>query len=65
MWFSTATIYYGLTLNSNTLGTDLFTTFSIGKVQYDKSPDYHEVLLVVVAGVPLHHPGDIPAAEGW
>ena len=33
MWFSTATIYYGLTLNSNTLGTDLFTTFSIGKVQ--------------------------------
>lgn len=33
MWFSTATIYYGLTLNSNTLGTDLFTTFCIGKVQ--------------------------------
>merc|ERR1719184_630868 len=32
MWFSTATIYYGLTLNSNTLGTDLFTTFCIGKL---------------------------------
>eukprot|EP00090_Calanus_glacialis_P000129 TRINITY_DN10082_c0_g1_i1.p1 TRINITY_DN10082_c0_g1~~TRINITY_DN10082_c0_g1_i1.p1 ORF type:complete len:591 (-),score=101.96 TRINITY_DN10082_c0_g1_i1:22-1794(-) len=32
MWFSTALIYYGLTLNSNTLGTDLFTTFSIGKL---------------------------------
>ena len=32
LWFSTALIYYGLTLNSNTLGTDLFLTFSIGKV---------------------------------
>ena len=32
LWFSTALIYYGLTLNSNTLGTELFTTFSIGKV---------------------------------
>eukprot|EP00091_Calanus_sinicus_P016779 TRINITY_DN36338_c0_g1_i1.p1 TRINITY_DN36338_c0_g1~~TRINITY_DN36338_c0_g1_i1.p1 ORF type:complete len:217 (+),score=39.24 TRINITY_DN36338_c0_g1_i1:243-893(+) len=32
MWFSTALIYYGLTLNSNTLGTDLFLTFSIGKL---------------------------------
>merc|ERR1719184_489952 len=32
MWFSTALIYYGLTLNSNSLGTDLFTTFSIGKL---------------------------------
>ena len=36
MWFSTALIYYGLTLNSNTLGTDLFTTFSIGKVNMDQ-----------------------------
>ena len=42
LWFSTALIYYGLTLNSNTLGTELFTTFSIGKVSvsvrycYDK-----------------------------
>ena len=32
LWFSTALIYYGLTLNSNTLSTDLFTTFTIGKV---------------------------------
>ena len=32
LWFSTALIYYGLTLNSNTLGTELFTTFSIGKL---------------------------------
>ena len=32
LWFSTAFIYYGLTLNSNTLGTELFTTFSIGKL---------------------------------
>jgi len=32
MWFSTALIYYGLTLNSNSLGTDLFTTFCIGKL---------------------------------
>lgn len=32
LWFSTALIYYGLTLNSNTLGTDLFLTFSIGKL---------------------------------
>ena len=32
LWFSTGLIYYGLTLNSNTLGTELFTTFSIGKV---------------------------------
>merc|ERR1712212_1348928 len=31
LWFSTALIYYGLTLNSNTLSTDLFTTFTIGK----------------------------------
>lgn len=34
LWFSTALIYYGLTLNSNTLGTDLFLTFSIGKVSF-------------------------------
>ena len=33
LWFSTGLIYYGLTLNSNTLGTELFTTFSIGKVK--------------------------------
>jgi len=32
LWFSTGLIYYGLTLNSNTLGTELFTTFSIGKL---------------------------------
>ena len=36
LWFSTALIYYGLTLNSNTLGTDLFLTFSIGKVMIIK-----------------------------
>ena len=34
LWFSTGLIYYGLTLNSNTLGTELFTTFSIGKVKH-------------------------------
>ena len=31
--FSTALIYYGLTLNSNTLSTDLFTTFTIGETK--------------------------------
>merc|ERR1719347_697357 len=43
MWFSTATIYYGLTLNSNTLGTDLFTTFSIGKLL-----EFPSITLVII-----------------
>ncbi len=33
LWFSTALIYYGLTLNSNSLGASLFAYFSIGKVR--------------------------------
>ena len=42
LWFSTALIYYGLTLNSNDLGTDLFTTFSIGK-----SLEFPSITLVI------------------
>ena len=41
-YFSTALIYYGLTLNSNDLGTELFTTFSIGK-----SLEFPSITLVI------------------
>merc|ERR1719186_2371364 len=43
LWFSTALIYYGLTLNSNTLGTNLFTTFTIGKAL-----EFPSITLVIV-----------------